>query len=167
MLQVLNRWMHWRRNTLETSKHRWQEQGMKKAVCILEDRGQSSAIEWEDEAYSIIFFCLIMSVSTYFSLVGNLAHNATWLSLSNEHFMLIKSCVFLYSWCTFMQITYWAHLCTHKTTESRILWCFSFFFLSKKKQAWPLFSQWFLGNKKKIQIGACSNKQVLKIQVIS
>jgi len=70
---------------------------VKKAVCTLEDRGQSSAMEWEDRAYSIIFFCSIMSVSTYFSLVGNLAHNATRLSLSNEPFLLIKSCVFLCS----------------------------------------------------------------------
>jgi hypothetical protein len=70
---------------------------VKNAVCTLEDRGQISAIEWEDEAYSIISFYLIMSVSTCFSLVGNLAHNATRLSLSNEPFLLIKSCVFLCS----------------------------------------------------------------------
>jgi hypothetical protein len=128
MLQVLDRWMHWRWNAPKTSKHRWQEQGVKKTVCTLKDRGQSSSIEWEYGAYLIISFCLIMSVLTCFSLVGNLAHNTTRLSLSNEHFLLIKSCVFLCSWCTFMQITY-----AHKTTASRILWCFPFFFLSKKK----------------------------------
>jgi hypothetical protein len=66
-------------------------------MCTLEDRGQSSSIEWEDKAYPIIFVCLIMSVLTCFSLVGNLAHNATRLSLSNESFLLIKSCVFLCS----------------------------------------------------------------------
>ena len=66
-------------------------------MCTLEDRGQSSAIEWEDGAYSIISFCLIMSVSTCFSFVGNLAHNTTRLTLSNEPFLLIKSRVFLCS----------------------------------------------------------------------
>jgi hypothetical protein len=172
MLQVLDQWMHWRRNALETSKHQWQEQGVKKAVCTLEDRRQSSAIEWEDGAYSIISFCSIMSVSTCFSLVGNLAHNVTRLSLSNESFLLIKSCVFLCSWCTFMQITYWAHLCTHKTTAPRILWCFSFFFsLQKKTSMTPCFHKEFWEIKvliqKQNQIGVCSNKQVLKIQVIS
>ena len=68
---------------------------MKKAMCTFEDRGQSSAIEWEDGAYSIISFCLIMSVSTCFSLVGNLAHNATGFSLSNEPFLLNKTMCFL------------------------------------------------------------------------
>jgi hypothetical protein len=63
---------------------------MKKAVCTLEDRGQSSSIEWEDGAYPIISFCLIMSLLTCFSLVGNLAHNATRLSLSNESSLLIR-----------------------------------------------------------------------------
>jgi cellulase/cellobiase CelA1 len=57
-------------------------------VCTLKDRGQSSFIGWEDEACPIISFCLIMSVSTCFSLVDNLAHNATRLSLSNEPFLL-------------------------------------------------------------------------------
>jgi hypothetical protein len=79
---------------------------VKKAVCTLEDRGQSFYIEWEDGAYPIISFCLIMSISTCFSLVGNLSHNATILSLSNEPFLLIKSCVFLCSGYAFMQITY-------------------------------------------------------------
>jgi hypothetical protein len=67
---------------------------VKKAVCILEDRGRSSATRWEDEACSIIAFSLIMSVSTYFNLVGHLAHNATRLSFSNEPFLFIESCVF-------------------------------------------------------------------------
>jgi hypothetical protein len=70
---------------------------VKKVVGTLDDREQSSVIEWEDGAYPIIFFCLIMFVSTCFSLIGNLAHNATRFSLSNEHFMLIKSCGFLCS----------------------------------------------------------------------
>jgi hypothetical protein len=70
---------------------------VKKEVCTLEDRGQSSSIEWEDGAYPIISFCLIMFVSTCFSLVNNSAYNATRLSLSNEPFLLIKSCVFLCS----------------------------------------------------------------------
>ena len=75
---------------------------MKKVMCTFEDRGQSSAVEWEDGAYPIIAFCLIMFVLTRFSLVGNLAHNATRLSLLNEPFLLIKSCVF----SVFIQITY-------------------------------------------------------------
>jgi hypothetical protein len=70
---------------------------VKKAVCTLEDRGQRSATELEDGAFPIISFCLTMSVSTCFSLVGNLAHNTTRLSLSNEPFLLIKSCIFLCS----------------------------------------------------------------------
>jgi len=36
-------------------------------------------------------------VSTYFNLVDNLAHKATRLSMSNEPFLLIRSCVFLCS----------------------------------------------------------------------
>jgi hypothetical protein len=66
-------------------------------MCTLEDRGQSYSIEWEDGAYPIISFCSIMFVLTCFSLVGNLAHNITRLSLSNEPFLLIKLCVFLCS----------------------------------------------------------------------
>jgi hypothetical protein len=85
---------------------------VKKVVCALKDRGQSSSIEWEDGAYPVISFCLIMSVLTYFSLVSNLAHNSIRLSVSNEPFLLIKSCVFLCSSCASMQITYSAHLCT-------------------------------------------------------
>jgi hypothetical protein len=49
------------------------------------------------EPASIIAFCLIMSILTCFSLVGNLAYNAKRLSLSNEPFLLIRSCVFLCS----------------------------------------------------------------------
>jgi hypothetical protein len=45
----------------------------------------------------IIAFYLIMSFLTYFSFVGNLAHDATRLSSSNEPFLLIGSCVFLCS----------------------------------------------------------------------
>ena len=106
---------------------------MKKAVCILEDRGRSSAIRWEDEACSIIAFCLIMYVSTYFSLVGHLAHNATRLSLSNEPFLLIESCVFfVFMMCLHANNTL-STLYTHKTTAPRIVWCFPFFSLPKKQ----------------------------------
>ena len=83
-------------NAPETSKHRWLEQGVKKAVCTLEDRGQSSAIEWEDMAFQLLPFtwsCLFQPV---------LVLLAIWLiilqdSISNEPFLLIKSCVFLCS----------------------------------------------------------------------
>jgi hypothetical protein len=34
--------------------------------------------------------------------VGNLAHNFIRLSLSNEPFLLIRSCVFLCSWHAFI-----------------------------------------------------------------
>ena len=121
---------------------------MKKVVCTLNDRRvQNSSIEWEDGAYPIISFCLIMSVSTCFSLVSNLAHNATRLSLSNEHFLLIKSCVFLCSWCTFMQITYWTHLLLTKPLYQEFFGVFPFFSLPKKKNKHDLmFSQGFLGN---------------------
>ena len=118
---------------------------MKKAVCILEDKRRRYATRWEDGAYSIISFYLIMSVSTCFSFVGNLAHNATRLPLSNEPFLLIKSCVFLCSWCTFMQITYWAHLLylqNHCTKNSLVFFLFS----SQNNKHDPMFSQGFLGN---------------------
>jgi hypothetical protein len=63
--------------------------------------GEASLIgdlpKWEDEASLIIVFCLNMSLLTCLSLVGILAHNATRFSLSNEPFLLKKSCVFLCS----------------------------------------------------------------------
>jgi len=133
MLQVLDRWMHRRRNALGTSKHRWQEQGLKKAVCTFEDRGQSSSIERKDGAYPIISFCLIMYVSTCFSLVSNLVHNATRLSLSNEPFQLIKSCVFLCSWC--------AHLLLTKPLHQEFFGVFLFF--PKKASMTPCFHKDF------------------------
>jgi len=152
MLQVLSQWMHLRGNALETSKHRWQEQSVKKAMCTLEDRGQNSSREWEDGAYPISF-CLIMSVSTYFRFVGNSAHNATRLSLSNKSFLWIKSCVFF---------SYWAHLCTYKTIAARIFGRVSPFFqnyacfhkgflgdqslVQKQKSCWCLFKQTSFGN---------------------
>jgi len=148
-------------------------QGVKKAVCTLNDRRvQNSSIEWEDGVYPIISFCLIMSVSTCFSLVSNLAHNATRLSLSNEHFLLIKSCVFLCSWCTFMQITYWTHLLLTKPLYQEFFGVFPFFLSQKKKTSMtPCFHKDFWEIKvliqNKNQIGVCSNKQVVKIQVIS
>jgi hypothetical protein len=62
---------------------------------------------------------------------------------------------------------------THKTTTPRIFWCFPFFSSPKKKKTsmTPYFHKDFWEIKvliqNKNQIGVCSNKQVLKIQVIS
>ena len=67
---------------------------------------------WKNEADPIISFCLIMSILTCFSLVGNLAYNATSLSLSNEPFLLNEIICFpvfmmyLHFCCHFMQITH-------------------------------------------------------------
>jgi hypothetical protein len=103
-------------------------------MCILEDvhdKGQSFDTEWEDGACPIIVLRLIMSVSTCFSLVGNLAHNATRLSLSNEPFLLIRSCVF-------MQITYRPHLLLTKLVYQEF---FSVFLFFPKNKHNPMFSQ--------------------------
>jgi hypothetical protein len=61
---------------------------------------------WKNEVDPIISFCLIMSILTYFSLVGNLAHNATRLSLSNEPFLLNK----IIGFPVFMM---YLHFCCH------------------------------------------------------
>jgi hypothetical protein len=99
---------------------------VKKAVCILEDRGQSSAIKWEDEARPIIVFCLIMFVSTC------LAHNATKLSLLNKPFLLIKSCVFcVHDMPSFFMLfranNTWAHPSLTKSLHQEFFGVFPFF----------------------------------------
>jgi hypothetical protein len=75
--------------------------------------------------------CLIMpaKISWFFQpipvFVGNLAQNSTRFSLSNEPFLLINH---VFSFFVFMQITYWAHLCTYKTIVPRIFGRVSPFF---------------------------------------
>jgi len=87
----INFWRAWISTTVFCPQHQWD---LYKSCC-----GEASPIgdlpKWEDEACPIIAFCLIMSVLTCFSLVSILAYNTTRLSLSNEPFLLKRSCVFL------------------------------------------------------------------------
>jgi ABC-type uncharacterized transport system permease subunit len=73
---------------------------------------KGNVLKWVDGVCFIITFCLIMFVSTYFSLVGNLTYNATRFSLSNEPFLFNKimcsliSMICLHFHCCFMKITH-------------------------------------------------------------
>jgi len=97
--------------------------------------------------------------------VGNLAQNSTRFSLSNEPFLLIKH---VFSFFVFMQITYWAHLCTYKPSHQESFGVFPFF---PKQQAWPhvfirIFGKSKFSTKTEIILVFVRNKWVLKIQVI-
>lgn len=102
--------------------------------------------------WSQFLFCLIMpaKISWFFQpipvFVDNLAQNSTRFSLSNEPFLLINH---VFSFFVFMQITYWAHLCTYKTITPRIFG--RVFPFSQNNKHDPMFSQGFLGNQSLVQ----------------
>ena len=109
-------------------KHGEKPQHNSKGNCTAERRASSCPAQKEKiEGYP----CLIMpaKISWFFQpipvFVGNLAQNSTRFSLSNEPFLLINH---VFSFFVFMQITYWAHLCTYKTIVPRIFGRVSPFF---------------------------------------
>jgi len=116
-------------------------------------------------------------ISTCFSHVGNLTHDATRHFLLKEPFLLIRSYAFLCSWCAFicccfMQIT---HLYKHtlsliKSLHQELFGIFLFSLKTKLRMIPCLhkdFSEIKVLIQNKNQIGVCSNKKVLEIQVIS
>ena len=123
------------------------------------------------------YICLIMPAKLRDILfqpvpvfVGNLAQNSTRLSQSNEPFLLIRSCVFLCSWHTFILLLFHANntlsiTFKHETIAPKIFRCVSFFFQNyawshmftkifwefkvlgmRQKSYWCLFKQASSGN---------------------
>ena len=97
----------------------------------------------------LFWFC---HVSTYFSLVSNLIHNATRLSLSNEPFLFNKIICFL-MFMMYLHFFYCLTQITHLNEHTLYRWnyctknylvCFLFF--SPKTMHDPMFSQGFLEN---------------------
>ena len=86
--------------------HRWdpynsfrKEADRKKGVPELEDGTCSYCVQKVIVLFNhVCKSVLILSCSTYFSLVGNLAHNVTRFFLLNRPFFLMISCIFLCSW---------------------------------------------------------------------
>ena len=103
--------------------------------------------------------------------VGSLAQNSTTLSLSNESFLLIRSCV--YNLPSFLLLFHANNTLSitvkHETITPRIFGCVSLFF---QNYAWSHMFTRIFGNSKfstktKIMLMFVQNKRVLEIQVIS
>ena len=97
--------------------------------------------------------CLIMpaKISWFFQpipvFVGNLAQNSTRFSLSNEPFLLIKSCVFFLCVHANNILSTPLYLQNHRTKNHLVF----FFPFSQNNKHDPMFSQGFLGNQSLVQ----------------